>query len=35
MLVARDHSRQRDQKAEKPDAKSVLQIGDFSAAAKN
>ena len=35
MLVARDHTRQREQKAEKPDAKTVMQIGNFGATTKN
>jgi len=35
MLVARDHTRQREQMAEKPVAKTVMQIGDFSATTKN
>jgi multidrug efflux pump len=35
MLVARDHTRQRAQRAEKPVAKTVMQIGDFSATTKN
>ena len=35
MLVARDHTRQREQRAEKPDAKTVMQIGDFSATIEN
>ena len=35
MLVARDHARQRAQRAEKPVSKTVMQIGDFGATTKN
>jgi len=35
MLVARDHTRQRAQRAEKPVAKTVMQMGNFRATTKN
>ncbi|MGD9274222.1 MAG: efflux RND transporter permease subunit, partial [Desulfobacterales bacterium] len=35
MLVARDHTRHREQKAGKPVTKTVMQIGDFGVTTKN
>ena len=35
MLVARDHTREGEQRAENPTAKTVMPVGDFGAATKN